>query len=173
MLAYKTSFFKPAYLILLIATILLLNYAAHAKQNEGYDLDADAPIRIGVKKRIRDKDCKVKTAKGDRISVHYVGTLYKDGKEFDSSHGRDSPFNFHLGRGEVIPGWEMGLLNMCIGEKRKLTIPSDLAYGDVGAPPDIPPGATLAFDIELMDILEPSGEDDDVDYYERSHFTDL
>jgi len=86
---------------------------------------------------------------------------------------RDSPFNFHLGRGEVIPGWEMGLLNMCIGEKRKLTIPSDLAYGDVGAPPDIPPGATLVFDIELMDILEPSGEDDDVDYYERSHFTEL
>lgn len=71
------------------------------------------------------------------------------------------------------PGWEMGLLNMCIGERRKLTIPSDLAYGEVGAPPDIHPGATLVFDIELIDILEPSGEDDDLSYYERSHFTDL
>jgi hypothetical protein len=75
---------------------------------------------------------------------------------------------------QYSPGWEMGLLNMCIGERRKLTIPADLAYGEVGAPPDIHPGATLVFDIELMDILEPSGEDDDdLSYYERSHFTDL
>ena len=70
-------------------------------------------------------------------------------------------------------GWEMGLLNMCIGEKRKLTIPSELAYGTTGAPPHIHPGATLVFEIELMDILDPSGEDDDGEYYKRSHFTDL
>ncbi len=64
---------------------------------------------------------------------------------------------------------------MCVGEKRKITVPSDLAYGQVGAPPHIHPGATLVFDIELIDILEPSGEDDDtyLDYYERSHFTEF
>ena len=62
---------------------------------------------------------------------------------------------------------------MCIGEKRKLTIPSDLAYGQTGAPPDVHPGATLVFEIELVDILLPSGEDDDIDYYERSHFEDF
>jgi FK506-binding protein 14 len=67
----------------------------------------------------------------------------------------------------------MGLMNMCIGEKRKLTIPSELAYGNVGAPPNIHPGATLVFEIDLIDILEPSGEDDDLDYYERSHFEDF
>lgn len=68
----------------------------------------------------------------------------------------------------------MGLQNMCIGEKRKLTISSDLAYGDVGSPPDIHPGATLVFEVELVDILEPNGEDDDyLDYYERSHFTEF
>jgi len=71
------------------------------------------------------------------------------------------------------PGWEVGLLNMCIGERRKLTIPADLAYGEVGAPPDIHAGATLVFDIELIDILDPSEEDDDLSYYEKSHFTEL
>ncbi|GFH51655.1 hypothetical protein CTEN210_08131 [Chaetoceros tenuissimus] len=77
----------------------------NAKQNEGYDLDSDAPIRIGVKKRIKKEDCKQKTIKGDRVSVHYRGTLYKDGKEFDSSFARDAPFTFRLGKGEVIQGW--------------------------------------------------------------------
>jgi len=89
---------------------------------------------------------------------------------------RDEAFNFHLGRGEVIEGWDRGLLNMCVGEKRKLTIPSNLGYGAVGSPPDIHPGATLVFEVELMEILEPSGEDDDdddLDYYERSHFTEF
>lgn len=161
-----------AYSILFLA-ILLCCKSVEGKQNEGYDLDSDAPIRIGVKNRIKDKDCKVKTVKGDRIEVHYVGTLYKNGKEFDSSIARDSALNFHLGRSEVIPGWERGLQNMCIGEKRKLTIPSELAYGEVGAPPDIHPGATLVFEIELVDILKPSGEDDDDEYYERSHFTEF
>jgi|AntRauTorckE5430_2_1112549.scaffolds.fasta_scaffold47055_1 FKBP-type peptidyl-prolyl cis-trans isomerase 2 len=72
------------------------------------------------------------------------------------------------------PGWERSLQNMCVGEKRKLTIPSELAYGEVGSPPHIHPGATLVFEIELVEILEPSGEDDDdLSYYERSHFTEF
>uniref|UniRef100_A0A7S3V784 peptidylprolyl isomerase n=1 Tax=Chaetoceros debilis TaxID=122233 RepID=A0A7S3V784_9STRA len=144
-----------------------------AKSNEGYDLDSKAPIRVGVKKRA--KTCDKKTVTGDRLSVHYSGTLYKDGKEFDSSITRGEPFNFRVGNQEVIEGWDKGLLHMCIGEKRKLTIPSDLAYGDTGSPPDIHPGATLVFEIELLDILEPSGEDDDMDldYYEKSHFTEF
>jgi len=106
---------------------------------------------------------------GDRLSVHYTGKLYKDGKEFDSSITRGDPLNFRIGKGDVIEGWDRGLLNMCIGEKRRLTIPSDMAYGNTGAPPDIHPGATLVFEIILMDILEPSGEDDDINYV-RSHF---
>eukprot|EP00558_Chaetoceros_sp_UNC1202_P004177 CAMPEP_0197245342 /NCGR_PEP_ID=MMETSP1429-20130617/10159_1 /TAXON_ID=49237 /ORGANISM="Chaetoceros sp., Strain UNC1202" /LENGTH=149 /DNA_ID=CAMNT_0042705817 /DNA_START=17 /DNA_END=466 /DNA_ORIENTATION=+ len=138
------------------------------KQYEGIDLDADAQIRIGVKKRI--KDCRTKSKKGDRLSIHYVGTLYKDGKEFDSSLERQTPLNFRVGNDEVIAGWDMGLINMCVGEKRKLTIPSRLAYGDVGAPPHIHPGATLVFEVELVDILGPSGEDDDAyDYYSKDH----
>ncbi|XP_071487042.1 peptidyl-prolyl cis-trans isomerase FKBP2, partial [Diadema antillarum] len=76
----------------------------------------------------------------------------EDGTEFDSSIPRNQPFDFTLGAGQVIKGWDQGLLNMCEGEKRKLVIPSDLGYGDRGAPPKIPGGATLIFEVELLKI---------------------
>ncbi|XP_066026528.1 peptidyl-prolyl cis-trans isomerase FKBP2-like [Pocillopora verrucosa] len=77
------------------------------------------------------------------------GTL-RDGTQFDSSIPRGEPFVFTLGVGQVIKGWDQGLLNMCEGEKRKLVIPSDLGCGDRGAPPKIPGGATLVFEVELL-----------------------
>ena len=88
---------------------------------------------------------------GDNVSVHYVGTL-EDGTKFDSSIDRETPFDFILGSGQVIKGWDLGVLGMKIGEKIKLTIPSDLAYGDDGIPNVIPPKATLIFEVELLDI---------------------
>ena len=90
------------------------------------------------------------TKNGDSISVDYTGMLM-DGKVFDSSVGR-APFTLTLGAGQVIKGWEQGLLGMKVGEKRKLTIPSDLAYGKSGYPGAIPPDATLIFDVELKAI---------------------
>ena len=87
---------------------------------------------------------------GDNISVDYTGMLM-DGKVFDSSVGR-APFTLTLGAGQVIKGWEQGLLGMKVSEKRKLTIPSDLAYGKSGYPGAIPPDATLIFDVELKAI---------------------
>mmetsp|Transcript_7930 Transcript_7930/g.12245 ORF Transcript_7930/g.12245 Transcript_7930/m.12245 type:complete len:147 (+) Transcript_7930:73-513(+) len=119
------------------------------------DLPKDADLIIEVLEAVPEENCPRKTKKADKVSMHYDGSLYKNGQEFDSSRKRDKPFQFTLGVGQVIQGWEQGLMDMCIGEKRKLTIPSNLAYGDRGAGGVIPGGATLLFEVELLDILSP------------------
>ena len=90
---------------------------------------------------------------GDKVKVHYTGTL-EDGTKFDSSRDRNKPFEFTLGVGQVIKGWDEGLSTMRPGGQRKLVIPSDLGYGDRGAGKLIPPGATLLFDVELIEVME-------------------
>lgn len=89
--------------------------------------------------------------KGRSVSVHYVGTL-ESGKKFDSSRDREEPFDFKLGAGMVIKGWDQGVAGMKVGGKRRLTIPSDLGYGDRGYPGVIPPRATLIFEVELLAV---------------------
>lgn len=99
---------------------------------------------------LREGDGPTPPSSTSTVKVHYVGTL-TNGKKFDSSYDRNAPATFPLNR--VIPGWTEGVGSMKVGEKRRLIIPSDLGYGDRGAPPDIPGGATLVFDVELLEIL--------------------
>ncbi|XP_044502748.1 peptidyl-prolyl cis-trans isomerase FKBP15-1-like [Mangifera indica] len=106
----------------------------------------------------KPETCDIQAHKGDRVKVHYRGKLV-DGTVFDSSFERGDPIEFELGSGQVIKGWDQGLLGMCVGEKRTLTIPSKMGYGDQGYPPKIPGGATLIFDTELVAVNgKPSSE---------------
>ncbi|KAE8226087.1 hypothetical protein CF319_g1278 [Tilletia indica] len=118
-------------------------------------VDARSPpkeLRIGVKHK--PTTCAIKSQKGDSLSMHYTGKLW-EGEKFDSSLDRGDPFEFTVGSGQVIQGWDQGLLDMCEGEKRKLQIPPQLGYGDRGAGAKIPGGSTLVFDVELLEIKGP------------------
>ncbi len=106
----------------------------------------------GMKVEILKEGTGESAKNGDTVTVHYTGTL-EDGTKFDSSRDRGTPFSFILGAGRVIKGWDLGVAGMKIGEQRKLTIPSELAYGDAGTPGGpIPPKATLIFEVELLNI---------------------
>ena len=103
--------------------------------------------------KYRDIECGDgdEAAKGDTVEVHYVGTL-EDGTKFDASRDHGSTFEFQLGAGQVIAGWDEGLVGMKVGGVRELTIPPDLGYGAAGAPPAIPPNSVLIFEVELVGI---------------------
>lgn len=105
--------------------------------------------------KLQIEDLKVGTGAeavaGKQVTVHYVGTL-TDGSKFDSSRDRGKGFDFRLGAGQVIRGWDQGVAGMKVGGLRKLTIPPDMAYGDRGFPPVIPPRSTLVFEVELLAV---------------------
>ncbi len=122
-------------------------------------LAAAAPAPVVLPRGTQVIDVKVgkgaEAVAGQMVSVHYTGWLYQDGmraKKFDSSRDRGEPFEFGLGGGQVIQGWDEGVAGMKVGGKRTLIIPAAAGYGDRGAGDDIPPGATLIFDVELMGV---------------------
>ncbi|GJP35015.1 hypothetical protein CLOM_g19481 [Closterium sp. NIES-68] len=116
-------------------------------------------LQIGVK--FKPATCKLKARNLDTVRVHYKGML-TDGTVFDSSYDRSDPIQFRLGQGNVIKGWDIGILGMCVGEKRKLKIPSHMGYGESGSPPKIPGGATLIFETELVEIVGAAPDEEEL-----------
>lgn len=135
-------------IVALLVAVTAASAAATAASESGSGGNSKR-LQIGVKRRV--ENCQSRSRKGDVLHMHYRGTL-EDGTEFDSSYNRGDPLSFTLGSGQVIRGWDQGLLAMCVGEKRKLVIPPELAYGSRGAPPTIPGDATLTFEVELVKI---------------------
>ncbi len=106
------------------------------------------PTKLVTKEIIAGTGAEAKS--GSAVAVNYVGALYKTGKVFDASWKRNEPFPFTLGKGQVIPGWEQGVVGMKVGGRRELIIPPALGYGAKGSPPSIPPNETLIFIVDLL-----------------------
>lgn len=136
------------------------NLSGAVGQSAGLNQPGGTPPALAVAAQVLKAGTGKEVKNGDTVSVHYVGTL-QTGEKFDSSLDRGQPFTFTLGQGQVIAGWEIGLMGgsgsnlrpMKVGEKRRLVIPPQLAYGERGTPGGpIPPNATLVFEVELLGI---------------------
>ena len=127
---------------------------SEAPSVEEPDLSGEPPAELQVEQLAEPpaSGCPAAEA-GDVVAVHYTGRSFSNGEVFDSSEGR-TPITFELGAGEVIPGWDQGIAGLQVGERARLVIPPELAYGESGAGP-IGPNETLVFDVQLVDILEP------------------
>ncbi|MEA3295932.1 MAG: FKBP-type peptidyl-prolyl cis-trans isomerase [Patescibacteria group bacterium] len=148
-------------IIILLVVILGVYFMSQNKEknmnnqnnqnNQNENQEQSMSVQQELKIEVLEQGNGAKAKNGDKVKVHYTGTL-ENGIKFDSSVDRGIPFEFVLGIGQVIQGWDLGVLGMKIGEKRKLTIPSELGYGSRGAGNLIPANATLIFEVELLEI---------------------
>jgi FKBP-type peptidyl-prolyl cis-trans isomerase len=150
----KKIFILFIVIIVLSGLYKLLSNKPQTVQKDNLQLQITPTIKTNME-QLKIEDIKIgegqEVKSGDIVVMHYNGTL-ENGQKFDSSYDRNQPFETEIGVGRVIKGWDQGVPGMKIGGKRKLTIPSDLAYGDNGIPGAIPPKATLIFEVELINI---------------------
>jgi len=143
---------KKLILLIIIPVVLVMGiYFILQNNNKGQEINNNIREIQGMKIETLKEGAGAEAENGDTVTVHYTGTL-ENGTKFDSSLDRGTPFSFTLGIGKVIQGWDLGVLGMKVGEKRKLTIPSELGYGSQGAGGVIPPNATLIFEVDLLGI---------------------
>jgi len=132
---------------LLIITFIIISITGCNKSNEGKEVTTASGLKyIDIKEGTGPSP-----AKGKLVSVLFIGTL-QDGKVLDSTTDKNRPYQFTIGAGEVIPGWDEGIMSMKVGGKRKLIVPPNLAWGADGAGGVIPPNATVLFEVELLDV---------------------
>jgi peptidylprolyl isomerase len=112
--------------------------------------DGDIPFDLGIEDLVVGDG--PEATSGQKVAVHYVGVAFSTGEEFDASWNRGAPFEFKLGKGQVIPGWDAGVAGMRVGGRRKLTIPSAMAYGARGAGSVIAPHEPLVFVVDLLSV---------------------
>lgn len=148
---------KPRFLRLFMTVLMPLIFAVSMYPPSAH---AGKPGKMVMKDVVVGTGAEAKP--GTQVTVHYTGWLM-DGTKFDSSHDRGRPFTFALGGGQVIPGWDQGVVGMKVGGKRELIIPPGLAYGARGVPGAIPPGATLKFEVELLGVKPPAYTNIDAD----------
>jgi peptidylprolyl isomerase len=112
--------------------------------------EGDIPFELGIEDMVVGEG--EEATAGKKVTVHYVGVAFRSGEEFDASWNRNQPFEFKLGKGQVIPGWDQGVQGMRVGGRRKLTIPSAMAYGARGAGGAIEPHEPLVFVVDLLAV---------------------
>jgi peptidylprolyl isomerase len=151
----QISFRKTVIHAALILAVLLMTPIWGSAQSPAHPAAVEGP-GVTLKDGLKYWDLKAGTGKeatpGHKVKVNYTGWLLENGDKFDSSLDRGKPFVFTLGQGYVIRGWDEGVAGMRVGGKRQLVIPPDMAYGERGAGRLIPPGATLVFDVELLEL---------------------
>ncbi len=136
---------------IVVIVVLAVSAVAYVLMHRGPATGAEVATASGLKYIDMVEGTGATPKKGQTVTVHYTGTL-ENGKKFDSSVDRDQPFEFRIGEGAVIKGWDEGLASMKVGGKRKLIIPPALGYGERGSPPNIPPNSILLFDVEVLGV---------------------